>query len=101
MNENNLKSFLEKASQDPVLQGKLNSIPNGSPDEIRAKISDISKETEYPVTEEDLLTLKSEGDDELSEVELSNIAGGINLDDMTRLAANIAKKAVPVLLSIL
>lgn len=77
----NLAPFIEKLEHDPALQARFDTLLAGSPEDARAGLLAFSAELGLPLTEEDLRTLASTA--ELSVGELSNVAGGGVLNDIS------------------
>lgn len=98
----NLQAFFEKVAQDPALQNQLNEIAEKTPEQLPAKVVEISQSIGLPVTVEELKLLKAaETGGELSEENLTAIAGGGVVDflkDAYPIMEKISKMVVPAVI---
>jgi predicted ribosomally synthesized peptide with nif11-like leader len=95
----NLQAFFEKVAQDPELQNQLNEIAEKTPEQLPARTIEISQSIGLPVTIEDLQLLKAAKTGELSEEDLSAVAGGGVVDFLKKalpIMEKIATSVVPV-----
>lgn len=74
MNEASIKAFLQRADQDPLLKNQVTEILAGPAEQIPERLAQLSATSEAPFTAEEFRA--SFQDKNLSESELTNIAGG-------------------------
>ena len=72
----NIEKFSAAVANDPALQSKLQAIHEDAAKVTAAKLAELSRETDAPFTAEEFLSSAREQAGELTEEQLSSVAGG-------------------------